>query len=327
MFRALSEDPSVDVRVAFVRSFHLLFTRCSSPQLTELLFSYLFPYFVSDNDAICGALVETSMLYSGMKTVKINAILPHLIAIVAAIARWRTIASAITVFLSFPIEVFRQAWRQLAAVVKSKVALSPHALAERATHFYARGAELVLNEELVPFLLEYARSSQHQLRALFMRFVAATAYYISITTFIERLWPAAASLAEDPVVAVRAAFLRASGGFRKLFLRNERPDMEKSLMTLFMIMGKDTDPYLQAVWRDCLEFFKGGGRVVSEERAIIQLRKGGSQLFRQPNVLPDSKQRSIQGSLAKPVMLVPKPAKPQKLSLDLGRQLLPKSRL
>jgi hypothetical protein len=161
--------------------------------------------------------------------------------------------------------------------------------------------------------------------------MAATANYISITMLIERRWPAAVSLAEDPVVAVRAAFLRGSGSFRKFFVRSERPDMEKSLTTLFMIMGKDSDPYLQSVWRDCLECFKGSGRVVNEERPIMQLRKRGSQLFRPPNLLPDNKHRPIRGSLARPVMLVPKPAKSQKLSLDVRRQLpvppLPKSRL
>jgi hypothetical protein len=281
---------------------------------------------MSDEDAICDALVETSGLYSGMKTVKINAILPHFLGIFESIVRWRTIASGITVFLSFPIEAFQQAWRQLAVLVRSKVALSPHALAERATRFYVRAAEVVSNEELIPFLLEYAQSSQHQLRALFVRLMAATANGISITLFIERLWPAAARLAEDPVVAVRAAFLKGSGCFRKVFLQNERSDAEKSLTTLFMIMGKETDQYLQGVWRDCLEFFKGGS-AAGEEKVVMPLRKGCSQLFRPANMLPDKKQRSIRGSLAKPVMLVPRPARTQKLSLDVARLPLPVSPL
>jgi hypothetical protein len=73
----------------------------------------------------------------------------------------------------------------MASLVKKKMALSPHALAGAAVNFYLTVADHVPDEELIPYLIEYAHSSQHQLRSFYFKVIAAVANSVSISTFIE----------------------------------------------------------------------------------------------------------------------------------------------
>jgi hypothetical protein len=335
VIRLLAENSAINVRVAFVKNFHLLFSRTSSAHLKDMLFSYLLPYFSSEDDAIIDALFENSFLYLALKAIRINAILPYFLSIVDSLKRWRTIASAISIFLGFPEEIVQQSWRQMASLVKKRMSSSPHALASAAVNFYLTLADHTPEEELIPYLFEYTQSSQHQLRSFYFKVIVAVANSLSISTFMERLWPAAIRLAEDPVASVRITFLNVSGQLRRLFAQNFLSTAEMAITKMSMVMSKDSDPFVQLMCRECCECFKTSV-TLSENESRISLKSGAAQLVRSAHiltapvgissiVLADGRPKAARVALSRTTVPPrPKPQRAKKWSLEGQRLRLPR---
>jgi hypothetical protein len=225
--------------------------------LKDRLFSCLLPYFnVAAGEVLNRALIETDSIFQAIKKVKLAAILPSFLKIIESLRNWRIIATALRLFVGFPGQLFQQGWAQIAAIVRQKMAESPHSLAEAALTFYITGCRIMNEDAVIPFLLEYSECPQFQLRSFFLKLSVAIASEISPPTFIERIIPATVKLGDDAVLAVRAAFLQSCGQLRDALVRIRAVDGEKWLTTAAMRLGKDRDPYLQDVWRAYLEHLK-----------------------------------------------------------------------
>jgi hypothetical protein len=202
-------------------------------------------------------------------------------------------------------------------------------------NFYSKVADHVPDEELIPYLLEYAQSSRHQLRSFYFKVIVGAANSLSISTFMERLWPAAIRLVEDPVVSVKFTFLSVSAQLKGFFRKNEISTAEMIVTKMFMAMGKDSDPCLQSMWRDSCNCFKAGV-FPSEGESRISFRKDTSQLARSAHVLMppvgitssrvgDSRLKAARTALPRPIVPpMPKPHRTKKWSLEGQRMRIPR---
>jgi hypothetical protein len=298
VYKELSEDPDIEVRLAFVKYFHLLYEHCSSMELKDRLFSCLLPYFnVAAGQVLHRALIENGSIFRAIKNLKLAAILPSFLKIIESLHNWRLISAAVQLFIAFPGQLFQQGWAEMAALVRQKMASSPHSLAEIASSFYLAGC--VMNEHaVVPFLVEYSESPRFQLRSFFLNLSVATAYEISPPIFIEWIIPATVKLADDPVLEVRAAFIRICGQLRDILLRIREINAEKCLTATAMRLGKEKDPYLHDVWLDCFEHlqlsFPQEDRVallerpaaISRSTVVLQQPMAGSETTRHRSTGP-----------------------------------------
>jgi hypothetical protein len=223
---------------------------------------------------------------------------------------WRSIAHAFSTFIFFRTDIVQSTWPQMAAILKSKLTQSPHALASTAIAFYQAIALVSSEGDVISALVDYSRSPLYQLRSFFIHLAIAVAFSFPFPVFIDHIWPAVLSLSEDRVSSVRATFLRKAPEFRHYFVSQGHAPSEKHLTTLFMVMGKDSDPLLQAVWLDASDRFTDTPGLLQRRVSLREqylCRSANllqAQVLRQPlrpppvHVvdLPRKKQRSAQPS-------------------------------
>jgi hypothetical protein len=249
VYKSLAEDSEIEVRLSYIKHFPLLYTRCSSVQLTDLLFSLLLFSFSSSDRRIHHALLSHSALFRALNASKINALMPGFLRICEGLIRWRLIASAVAIFIDFPTDCIASSWRPMGAILRVKHAQFPFALADATAAFYARVLIATQEAEILGAALSLARAPTHQLRSFFIQ-LAAMLGHLRPSGFVDRLWPAALALAQDPVLAVRCTFLRCAAQFHDAFVETGDRAAVKNLTTVFMILGTVADPALEAVWRD-----------------------------------------------------------------------------
>jgi hypothetical protein len=285
VFKSLVDDIEIDVRLSYISQFPTLYARCSSVQLTDFLFSLLVPFFSSTDLRIHKAILGQPSLFHVLNSAKINAILRNFLRIIESFTSWRQIANAITAFVRFPFDSLHSNWCQILAVVKSKISDFPFALIDSGVSFFVSSIVLLPDEDVIPHILEFSRARSHQLRSFFLKLSASAGLFIPAATFLDRVWPAALALAEDPVIEVRGTFLRCCCQFRQIFGKHGQRESEKNLTTLFMIMGKDSNQLLKVIWRECAEQFADPGErlVVRDDR--MSLRDRDAQMWKSTSTL------------------------------------------
>jgi hypothetical protein len=295
VFKGIVDDPEIEVRLSYVTHFPILYGRCLSVQLTDVLFSLLLPFFSCSDPRVHEAIIGQPDIFHVLNTAKLNALLRGFFRLFESLTRWRVISAAIGISLGFPPDIFPLALSQLIIAVKSKLCLHPFVLGDATTNFFVAVVLGSPEEDVLGHAVDFSRSSNHQVRSFFLRLAIALGQFLSGVAFLERLWPAALLLAEDPVVSVRASFLRCSCPFRQLFARYGETAADKHLTTVFMIMGKDGDPLLQAVWLECAESFSRPPRRPDLER--IPLKEQVTHQYRSANTLhvanPDVRPRLV----------------------------------
>jgi hypothetical protein len=152
---------------------------------------------------------------------------------------------------------------------------------------------------------------------------------------MERLWPAAIRLAEDPVASVRITFLNVSGQLRRLFTQNFLSTAEMAIAKMSMVMSKDSDPFVQSMCRECCECFKTSV-TLSESESHISLKSGAAQLVRSAHILTppvgissivlgDGRPKAARVALSRTTVPPrPKPQRAKKWSLEAKRLRLPR---
>jgi hypothetical protein len=279
-------------------------------ELKDRLFSCLLPYFnVAAGEVLNRALIENDSIFQAIKNVKLAAILPRFLKIIENLQNWRVIATALRLFVGFPSQLFQQGWSQMTALIRLKMAASPHSLAEAAINFYLTGCRVMNEDAVVPFLLEYSECPQFQMRSFFLKVSVAVAPEISPSTLIEWIIPVTVKLADDAVLAVRVAFLRSCGKLREVLVRIRALDAEKWLTATAMRLGKERDPYLQDVWRACFENVKPS--FSQEDRVALLERPAGisrsTLVLQQPIAASERiRHRSTGPVLTRPRGILPK---------------------
>jgi hypothetical protein len=269
VFKSLSEDSEIEVRLSFIRSFPILYSRSSSVQLTDALFTLLLPSFSDGDPRIHDALLSDPTLFQLLTPSKLNAAFPGFLRILDSLVRWRSIRNAIDIFVRFPPESFFAGYRQIAPLVRSKLEQSPFALADAARVFYI--ASIEQDDDALALLLSLARAPAHQLRSFFLKFVACAGQIFAQPVFLERVWPIALGLSQDAAVPVLLTFVRCCRAFRALLAAHGQAAAAKHLTTVFMVMGTMQDHAIEAVWRVEAERIAEGQAALSAR--IPQLRR------------------------------------------------------
>jgi hypothetical protein len=296
VYKGLAEDPEIDVRLSFIKSFQALYTRCQSVQLTDLLFSLFLSFFSSSDRRIHHALVNNPNSYLSLNASKINALLPGFLRICEGLVQWRLIVSAVAIFLNFPADCVSSSWRAMGAILKVKHVLSPFALSDAITTFYLKVFFVTQDEEVLVTPLSLARAPAHQFRSFFIKFAAIFGHVQPMGVFVDELWPAALALAQDPVLSVRYIFLRCAGQFHDDFVKGGLQADLKNLTTVFMMMGTIEDPTFEAAWRDV------AAQLADERRSP----RSTVQLYRSTTAL-DAPAVEVRRPLRRPELLRPVP--------------------
>jgi hypothetical protein len=131
-------------------------------------------------------------------------------------------------------------------------------------------------------------------------------------------------------VSVKITFLTVSSQLRRLFVKNDMSTAEMAVTKLFMVLGKDSDPFVQSIWRECCDCFKAGVPP-SDSESRISLRTGLSQLVHSAHILTapiplsDGRHKAGRAPLSRPIVPpMPKPPRTKKWSLDGQRLHIPR---
>jgi hypothetical protein len=169
--------------------------------------------------------------------------------------------------------------------VKVKVNDFPFALIDAGVGFLVSSIVLLPDEDVITHILEFSRARSHQLRCFFLKLAASAGLFLPAATFLERVWPAALALTEDPVIEVRGTFLRCCCQFRQIFVKHGQGAADKDLTTLFLVMGKEANPFLQAIWRECAEQFSDPTQRMAACSNRMSLRDPAAQAWKSATTL------------------------------------------
>lgn len=337
IYHTLAESPETEVKLSFVQNFHLLYGKCQSPNLRDMLFSYILPYYSSMESDIKAGLIMNAQIYAVIGQARLNALLPHFLKIVGGVTKWRLLAQAIKICTDLPDEIVQSQLSSVVNFVNGAVSQSPFALADAATRFYSTVTRFSIEDRLVSMLVDtFASSFKHQLRSLFVVIATGLGFSVTIECFAERIWPVIVSLGSDDVSSVRCTVLKNLHKIRRIFIKQGYKAGEKQILTLFMIIGKDEDPYIQTVWRQCSDGVTG--KVVSCEirseardlsmtgiidKPVSMVETTTKGLFKSTNLIhtpmmkePKSIRTIRQGTPKKVGITIPKTQKKKKVSLD-----------
>lgn len=242
------------VRRAFIENFHLLYGRAAKASMKETLFSFLLPAFSASDADTKEALIANNAMYVVIGASKVHTVLGPFIKIAESMTSWRLLEKAISICSSFPDDVYVSEWMNIATFVNNAVIKSPFALARRTVGCYQK-MMCKANEDQMSFFLvdKFAASRKHQFRSLFVKFAAGLCFCMTVDTFKAIWWPKLIACSKDPVNSVRCALIKYMEIFRMCFAKQRCKQEEKDAVAIFMGMGRDTDPLVQTVWRQCLD--------------------------------------------------------------------------
>lgn len=285
---------------------------------------------------IKAGLIMNAQIYAVIGQARLNALLPHFLKIVGGVTKWRLLAQAIKICTDLPDEIVQSQLSSVVNFVNGAVSQSPFALADAATRFYSTVTRFSIEDRLVSMLVDtFASSFKHQLRSLFVVIATGLGFSVTIECFAERIWPVIVSLGSDDVSSVRCTVLKNLHKIRRIFIKQGYKAGEKQILTLFMIIGKDEDPYIQTVWRQCSDGVTG--KVVSceirsetrdlssiIEKPVSMAETSSKGLFKSTNLIhtpivlkePKSIRTIRQGTPKKAGITIPKTQKKKKVSLD-----------
>jgi hypothetical protein len=248
-FKGLTEDSAIEVRKSFVQNFHLCYSKCTSCELKDRLFSWLLPYFSMSDREIGESLIQNRAIFQVIGTAKITAMLPQFLKVIQSLRRWRVTASAIAILTELPGETIRQFCTQICGVVHDQFAQYPAPLRQSAITFYsAVAAQTDPGDFALLLVSSFRRSPRHKLRSFFVELIQFVIPLIPVNILNEILWPNVVSLVEDPVASVRVSLLQSLQPFRKLLRQLSLIEAEQLLLGTMAILADDADPYVHAVW-------------------------------------------------------------------------------
>jgi hypothetical protein len=247
--KALTEDSEKDVRKSFVSNFHACYSRSTSCELKDRLFSWLLPYFGASDPEIGEALSQNRQIFQVIGSAKLAAVLPQFLRIVQSLGRWRVVATAIAIMTELPVELIRQASAQICATVHAQLIRFPVPLKPAAMAFYSVIAAQIDPTEFASMLVKTFRLSPcHRLRSFFIEMTKVAYPLVPSNSFLEFLWPNLVSLVEDPVPSVKVCFVDSLRTFRQVMPGCPFSKNWHYCLVHLATLAEDPDPYVRAIW-------------------------------------------------------------------------------
>lgn len=317
----LARDKNPDIRLAALTNFVVMCDRTADKPSQDAFFRVFPEFFVNPLPELRNRLCSPQT-YVSFGALRLQGLLPTFLKFMSSLTLWRNIRDCVQTIRAFPVELMRMVWRVVAPVVFQAVAQMPHPLATVCVEFCGSLASMLEPDEfagLANMLIEaFAGHREWAVRRLFAIVVGGlTAYRGSGLEPLDlnALFGALAQMAQDPDLAVRIAMVNQMCSLRLCFFERQDNTRERDVVTLFMTLGKSTDPYLTDTWEKLWPKFNE--IVVKTE---LPTRQDGSPGWRSRSVTQFGNKLRPHGSLQKMT-----PIKPLKIGASrsfLGSQML-----
>lgn len=181
-------------------------------------------------------------------------IMPLFKNLMLSVRSWRDFASCVKAYLSFPSSVVLRTYVDITRVVFDATFASPHVLASCCQNYCIHIMGDLRDDEEIKFVDEivqvFGRHPDVHVRQLFPRLAGALAFANQSPENVDRVWEQVVKLATDPMVAVRASVLHHIGKFGQYYDWQGNMDKEREIDDLFVVMSRDTDPRVHALWEE-----------------------------------------------------------------------------
>jgi hypothetical protein len=283
-------SPDLGVRVAFLDSYVLLFARAPGHATQEALLRGFNELFENPPPVIASRLAGAQP-YAFFGPAKLLQLMPTLISFAPQLRCWRDVGQLAQTFLSFPSEVLRPNWREVARVLLPLFVQHAHALASQCPIFCSRFTNVLepdTRRSFVQEVLTQLGAGGWAARRLLAPVVASAATLLAPSD--AGILHAALRVAlADSVPAVVVAAMAPLGRLRELWSLKGQDDLEQDIVAIFLEAKKIQNQIVEEAWKAAW--------------AASEARGAGSGLPRLPSGIP-REERGRKPSIPSPLKAV-----------------------
>lgn len=258
ILKSLAEDQDVEVRLAILSNFPVLFNNCNGSQSNantrDFLLQMLFQFYSDGNPRVQEYLMSASTIYTMFKS-QLKTLTPLFLKIFErGLNKWRNAAACIKTCTQFPDEIVKTYSSTMINLVNTALVKWPHPLSDPVIIFYVHLFQCNCrlkesNDEIMnQIVAKFSQNLIYSIRITFIRLSLTLIIALRYEFFVSHVWPFVISLKNDVVPSVRAAFVTYLPRFRNYFRQIGDTESVASTDVMFDSMKNDSDPLVLELW-------------------------------------------------------------------------------